>query len=142
MRPKLGPAFLLLFASASAPLASACAAVPDVQFADADVAAMDGGTESGAVTPDAQGADDSAVASDADPADADAGPPAMTCPATPPPTGVNACCGATPCIDRSGNNLCAQCAACTQLGCKTSEVCCYAMNNGNLGCKKSAMDCK
>jgi hypothetical protein len=136
MRPKPGLA-PLLFCGALVALGSACAAVPDVRFADGDGSGPDAGTE--ATDSGDAGAPDTAV----NPADAtvlDAAPP-NGCPATPPPPGVDMCCGATSCIDRSTSNSCASCDACVQQRCQVGEVCCYP-KNGNLSCKKSAADCK
>jgi hypothetical protein len=139
MRPKSAIAYLVLACA----LGIGCGSGPELQFADAEDASAadasgDGGADDGGAV-DAAVADTATPAADAGVADVSSG---LACPASPPPPGVNACCGATPCIDRGGNNACAQCAACTQLGCKATEVCCYAMSNGNLGCKKSAADCK
>ena len=141
MRPRSGIACLVVTCA----LAIGCGAGPELRFDEEDASGADasgdasGGVDTGRAV-DASRADTAPTA--ADTGASDTASPALACPASPPPPGVDACCGATACIDRQNNNSCAQCGDCTQLGCKATEVCCYSMNNGNLGCKKSAADCK
>ena len=138
MRRKSGIACLVV----ACVLGTGCGSGPELTFAADDAGAADGSTATPAVDggpADAWVADVDAPATDA--GNADTGAPLNACPATPPPPGVNACCGATACIDRENNNSCAQCGDCTQLQCQAGDLCCYGQN-GKLGCKRTAADCK
>ena len=141
MRPTSGIASLVILCA----LGTGCGAGPELRFADEEDAsgADASGDASGGV--DAGGAGDAARPDTAPAPDTgvlDTGSPALACPLSPPPPGVDACCGATACIDRENNHNCVQCGDCAQLGCQAGEVCCYSMSNGKLGCKKTAADCK
>jgi hypothetical protein len=114
-----------------------CASTPDVQFADADSA-------TDAPPPVLEASRNDAAR---DTGAADSGPPtdtaSTTCPASPLPSGVNACCDTYPCVDRTSNNSCSACVACLALHCQTGEVCCYSkQGNGSLSCRTSLANCK
>ncbi len=121
--------------AALVPLVGGCAATPDLTYS-ADADATGGPRDGGA----ADAATDAAAGHDAD-AGRDALPNeggAIGCPSTPPP-GAETCCGAVPCLDKSGNGC--SCSACANLGCGTGQWCCTD-GNQTTSCKPNAASCK
>ncbi len=126
-----------------APLASfavlltACAATPDIAYvadgdAGADATATADGSSGGlkdAALDAPQGQDGAADAGGAD--------GATGCATGTPPAGADRCCGAVPCVDRSGNGC--NCADCAPLGC--SAWCCIG-GNQKVSCKANASSCR
>ena len=119
----------VLVASSFALMFAACESVPNLQFIDADAAALADGSHDGAA-PDAEADGAGMGEGGLDGTIADTGTDTGATCTAPQPAGGGTCCGDVWCVGMCNP---ANCSACAAKGCAATDVCCGKM--GTVVCK-------